>query len=102
MKEGLDGYKFLDKIVQLPFYIPAIDKGRKSTYMQRILMQEELNDPIRVYKRVQYLFEGKVLQSLDLENDADFLLLCDSSHGAKTIKASCHQDISDSASQNDS
>lgn len=44
--------------------------------MQRLLMQNELRDPLRVYERVRYLFEGKVFVTLGLEEDSKFAKCC--------------------------
>lgn len=58
-KEGLlDGYKFLDKIVQLPFCVPDFAHNSKSAFFQKILMKCEL-DPTRIYERLKVLNEIK-------------------------------------------
>lgn len=65
MQEGLDGYKYLDKIVQLPFCIPDLNKYHKSNFLRKIFEKDEL-DPIRVCDRLRYLYEIDVQDIKDL------------------------------------
>jgi hypothetical protein len=53
-KAGLDGYQWLEKIVQLPFCIPDLDTPVKNNFLQKLLEGGELK-PLRIYKRLQFL-----------------------------------------------
>ena len=54
---GLDGYKFLEKIIQIPFSLPDIESVHKKDFLMKLLESKELS-PFRVYKRVKYLTEA--------------------------------------------
>jgi hypothetical protein len=56
--EGLDGYQFLEKIVQIPFCIPEPNRQCKQNYMRKVFENDEL-DPIKICKRLAYLLDNK-------------------------------------------
>lgn len=76
-KEGLDGYKFLEKIVQLPFCIPDLEKTNKMSFVQKTLDGKGLT-PLQVYDRVRFLQRRKNIgkdlleknSTLHFENEA--------------------------------
>ncbi len=52
--EGLDGYKFLDKILQIPFCIPDLNRQCKDNYLTKIFESDEL-EPNKVWKLLNFL-----------------------------------------------
>jgi len=53
-QEGLGGYSYLEKLVQLPFCIPNISGATKKNFVQKTLEDKELT-PLRIYNRVRFL-----------------------------------------------
>ena len=56
LEKGIDGYSFLEKIIQLPFCIPDLDSHQKEAFLEKIFEKGELS-PRRLYERLQYLDE---------------------------------------------
>ena len=52
-EEGLDGYSFLDKIVQILFCFPDLAARHKQNFLKKIVLKEEL-DQFRVYDRLMF------------------------------------------------
>jgi hypothetical protein len=73
--EGLDGYEFLEKIVQIPFCLPDLTGESKANYMQKIFQKDELN-PIKIYNRLASILHHEVkvpgIESLVINNKDDF------------------------------
>ena len=67
-KAGIDGYHYLEKMIQIPFCIPDLDDTRKVNFLQGILAGEEL-DPLRAFRRLVYLKNENVDQLNDLLED---------------------------------
>ena len=53
-KAGLDGYQYLEKIVQLPFCIPDLDGDRKKNFLMKMLEGNAL-EPLSMYQRLKFL-----------------------------------------------
>ena len=51
---GVDGYQFLEKIVQLPFCLPDLELSHKQNFLQKHLEGNELR-ALRLYKRLRFL-----------------------------------------------
>lgn len=73
-KAGLDGYQYLEKMVQLPFCLPDLAKDRKKNFLRKTL-QGNMLDPLSIYERLKFL-EGENVRGLqtflklDLKNRA--------------------------------
>jgi Leucine-rich repeat (LRR) protein len=52
--EGLDGYKFLEKIVNIPFCIPDLNRQCKDNYLTKIFVSDELK-PKKVWELLHFL-----------------------------------------------
>jgi Leucine-rich repeat (LRR) protein len=61
LQEGIDGYSFLEKIIQLPFCIPDLDNHRKVAFFEKIFEKDELS-PCRLCERLLYLDEKAGLE----------------------------------------
>ena len=70
-KAGIDGYHYLEKMIQIPFCIPDLDDTRKVNFLQGILAGEEL-DPLRAFRRLVYLKNENVDQLNDLLTLKDY------------------------------
>jgi Leucine-rich repeat (LRR) protein len=72
--EGIDGYEFLEKIVQIPFCLPDLTRESKANYMQKIFEKDEL-DPIKICDRLAFILHHEVkvpgIESL-IKNKDDF------------------------------
>lgn len=54
---GVDGYLYLEKIIQLPFCLPSLTIEAKKSYMLKMLEGKELSSQ-RVYQRLKSISEG--------------------------------------------
>ena len=54
---GIDGYRYLEKIIQLPFCLPDLSTEAKKNYMLKMLEGQELTS-LRVYKRLNFILGG--------------------------------------------
>lgn len=63
LQDGLDGYKFLNKIIQLSFCIPDLDSIRKVNYMKKIFEKDEL-DAHRLYERLNSLKDSNMFPGI--------------------------------------
>ena len=54
---GLDGYRFLEKIIQLPFCLPDLTTESKKNYIFKILEGQALSS-LQIFKRLKGIFEG--------------------------------------------
>ena len=51
---GLNGYEYLEKIVQVPFCLPNLDKDQKEIFIMKELQNSTLN-ALTIYKRLKFL-----------------------------------------------
>lgn len=63
LNAGLNGKQYMEKIVELQFYIPDLDTTRKKNYFQNIFDGKELT-PLRVYNCVKVLERERIDESL--------------------------------------
>ncbi len=54
IESGLNGYQYLEKIVQLPFCLPDVEEDIKKNFLRKMLESNELN-PLRIYNRLKFL-----------------------------------------------
>ena len=54
---GVDGYRYLEKIIQVPFCLPELTMEAKKNYMFKMLEGQELTS-LQIYKRLKSISEG--------------------------------------------
>ena len=59
LRAGVDGYKYLEKIVQLVFCIPDLNNECRINFLKKMLEKKEL-DPIRIFKRGKFLTDNEI------------------------------------------
>ena len=62
-KAGIDGYRYLEKIIQLPFCLPDLTKEAKLNYMHKMLEVKELTS-LRIYKRLKFHWEENHIKNI--------------------------------------
>jgi hypothetical protein len=74
LQEGIDGYSFLGKIIQLPFCIPDLDSYRKVAFLEKIFEKDELS-PYKLYQRLHFLDQKAGLEEFKdlLPNNQKFM-----------------------------
>ena len=78
---GLDGYRFLEKIIQVPFCLPNLTTEAKKNYLFKILEGQSLSS-FQIFKRLKSISEG-----LDKNKFANGFKIADGSYQDSYVKA---------------